>query len=254
LEISAKEVLIRGNSTISISDDGVPIAFGDEGFNVVCELEDDEVSYLELECQLDNVHVFRQLLLSKNEHFLFFADSIHKQGAGLIDYRLSLPLAKGIDVIRENGTREMYLSRKGKGIRSLMLPLSLPEWTTEPCRGIFAVDTDSILDESNLILEQSTQLESEGGALYCPIFFDLDAKRSRQKRTWRRLTVAENLKIVRPEIASAFRVQVSEQQWFFYRALQSISNRTFFGQNFAGDFFAGQFNRNGKVDELVQVQ
>ena len=74
------------------------------------------------------------------------------------------------------------------------------------------------------------------------------------KRTWRQLTVAEGLEIVSPEIAAAFRVQVDEDQFVFYRALQSIGNRTFLGVNFAGDFCAAKFFRDGKVEELVEVQ
>ena len=253
LEVAAKEKLIHGTASLEIFDDKSSIELGDQGFGVVCELADEDISYLELELKLDSVHIFRQVLLSRTEQFLYFADSIHKSGAGLIDYRLNLPLASGMNVVRENGTREVYLNRKGKGIRSLVMPLSLPEWNAERCRGLFYDSVDATRGTVSLRLEQSIELPQRGGALYCPMFFDLSPKRSRQKRTWRQLTVAENLGIVRPEVASAFRVQVAEKQWVFYRALQSIQNRTFLGQNFSGDFFAAQFFKNGKVNELVEV-
>ena len=254
IEIAVKERLISGAMPLEVRSDGKLIDWGEGGFEVVCELEDANNIYLELEIEGDGVQLFRQLLLSKEDRFLFFADSVVRRDAGEIDYRLKMPLARGIDVIRENGTRELYLNRKGKGIQSLVLPLALPEWTSERCRGLFSVFKDEALGVDVLNVEQTVMLPADGGALYCPVFFDLDPKRSRQKRTWRSLTVAETLDIVRPEVAAAFRVQVHEEQWIFYRALQSIGNRTFMGQNFAGDFFAGKFEKDGNVTELVQVE
>ncbi len=253
IEMAAKETLLSGVATLDVRDDGEPISF-DGGFDVVCELNDDEVSYLELEIQQNDIQIFRQLLLSKKDRFLFFADSVNKQGAGEIDYRLKLPLAKNVSVVRENGTREVYLNFEGKGIQSLILPLSLPEWSVERCRGLLLPEQDDDGGRDGLNLEKSVQLQSQGGSLYNPLFIDLDPKRSRQKRTWRSLTVGEGRGIVRPEIASAYRVQVAEQQWIFYRALQSVANRTFMGQNFSGDFYAGRFFSDGNVNELIQVQ
>lgn len=253
IEVAAKETLISGSMPLEVRDDGQVVDWGQEGFEVVCDLEDSETIYLELEISRGSLQLYRQFLLSKKDRFLFFADSVVKRSAGEIDYRLKLPLAKGIDVVRENGTRELYLNRKGKGIQSLVLPLALPEWSSERCRGLMTTSRDETLGADVLNIERALQLPTEGGALYCPMFFDLDPKRSRKKRTWRSLTVAETLSIVRPEVAVAYRVQVDEEQWVFYRALQSIGNRTFMGQNFAGDFYAGKFDCNGAMTELVEV-
>ncbi|QEG23238.1 hypothetical protein [Mariniblastus fucicola] len=254
MEVSTRERLIQGALALEIRDDGQPVDLSDASFEVVCELSNEEVSYLELELKCGDLKLYRQLLLSKQEHFLFFADAVFKSGAGELDYRLKVPLAKGVDVVRENGTRELYLSLDGKGIQSLVLPISLPEWSSERCRGLLSASKDETRNVHELRLERAVQLQSSGGALYSPMFIDLDPKRSHKKRTWRSLTVAEGLQIVRPEVAAAFRVQVDEQQWVFYRALQSIGNRTFLGQNFAGDFFAARFNAAGQVSELVEVE
>lgn len=254
VELAARESLLSGVMSLEIRDDGMPVSLGDDGFDVVCELDDEEVSYLELEIQQSGIQIFRQLLLSKKDRFLFFADSVNKKGAGEIDYRLKMPLAQNIDVVRENGTREVYLNRMGKGIQSLVLPISLPEWTVERCRGLLLPEQDAVSGKDLLCVEKSVQLQSQGGSLYSPVFIDLDPKRSRLKRTWRSLTVGENLNIVRPEVAASYRVQVDEQQWVFYRALHSIGNRTFMGQNFSGDFYAGRFFNDGSVSELVQVE
>jgi len=254
VEIAAKQRLVSGRLAIEIRLDGAPVELPREGFEVVCDMVDKDVNYLELELHTEDLTVHRQLLLSKKDNFLFFADSIANNGSGEVDYRLNIPLAKEINVIRENGTRELYLNRKGTGIQSLVLPLSLPEWTAERCRGLLSSERDEYRDVDVLNLERTVQLPEGGGALYCPVFFDLDPLRSRLKRTWRSLTVAENLGIVSPEIAAAYRVQVNEEQWIFYRALREIGNRTFMGQNFSGDFFAAKFAGDGRVKELVEVQ
>jgi len=255
IEVAAKERLLCGKMAIEVRDNGRLVDFQQNSFDVVCEINDDNVSYIELELAHEGLKIYRQLLLSKTDNFLFLADSVSKNGAGEIDYRLKLPLVNGIDVIRENGTRELYLSSKGKGIQALVLPLSLPEWSAERCRGMLSTTRDeSLLGAEALNIESTVQLESDGGALYCPMFIDLSPKRSRAKRTWRSLTVAERLEIVRPEVAAAFRVQVGEDQWLFYRALRSIGNRTFMGQNFSGDFFVGKFEQDGSVQDLIEIE
>ena len=254
IEIGAKKTLLKGVTTLSVCDDGQSVPLADYCVDVVCELHDSDVSYLELEIQTEHLKFFRQFLLSRNERFLYFADSIHKEGAGKIDYRLDLPLAEGIDGIPENGTRELYLhDRIKKGIQSLVLPLALPEWNSQRCDGKISVGLNEA-GQKALSFQHSVELRERGGALYFPVFMDLDPKRSRLKRTWRSLTVAESLKVVTPDVAAAFRVQVDEQQWIFYRALRDIGNRTFIGQNFAGDFYAGRFKPNGTVEDLIQVQ
>ena len=254
LEVAAKQNLISGVCGVEVKDDGQLIDFGQSGFDVVCQLINDDVAYLELEAQYSGYKFYRQLLLAKNERFLFLADSVLKNGAGEIDYRLRMPLAKDINVIRENGTRELYLNFPGKGIQSLVLPLDLPEWTAERCRGLLSAEKDDRLGCQVLNLERTVELSSDGGALYCPLFIDLDPSRSRLKRTWRPLTVAQNLEILSSRVAAGYRVQVDEDQFVFYRALQSIGNRTFMGRNFSGDFFAAKFFRDGSVKEMIAVE
>jgi hypothetical protein len=254
VELAAVERLISGRLALEVRVDGAVVDLAHKNFEVVCENVDDDGSYLELELQLENLTIHRQLLVSGSDEFFFFADSISKDQQAEIDYRLNIPLAREVSVIRENGTRELYLNLQGKGIQSLVLPLSLPEWTAERCRGLFSSEGDDSRDVNVLNVERTVQLPAEGGALYSPVFFDLNPNRSRQKRTWRSLTVAENLAIVPPEIAAAYRVQVAEEQWIFYRALREMGNRTFMGQNFAGDFFAARFLNDGKVKELVEIE
>ena len=252
LEIGARDLLISGRCPIKVSDDGEALDFDSAGFEVVCDLHEDDVSYLELEISAGDLTVYRQVLLARDDKFVFLADAVHKKGAGDIAWSMDLPLANGVTVMPENGTRELYLYRNG--IESLVLPLALPEWSSERRRESRFEATQTAEGQHQLSLAHAAQLRSDGGALYFPVFIDLDPRRSCQKRTWRQLTVAESLRIVRPEEAAAFRVQVDRKQWVFYRALQRVANRTFMGENFAGDFFAGEFKKSGDVSELLQVQ
>ena len=126
----------------------------------------------------------------------------------------------------------MYLMRKGK-IQSLVLPLGLPEWKVARTNHAFGIDDGGIKLTQNC----------HGKGIYAPLFFDLDPKRSCKKRTWRLLTVAEDLNRARSDQGAAFRVQLDKQQWFFYRSLASKGNRTFFGENFAGEFVFKQFSK-----------
>jgi hypothetical protein len=100
---------------------------------------------------------------------------------------------------------------------------------------------------------QLTQ-KCKGRGLYAPLFFDLDPKRSCKKRTWRLLTVAEDLNCLSGDQGAAFRVHLDKQQWFFYRSLASKGNRTFFGENFNGEFVFSRFAKNGSVEQLVEIE
>ena len=105
-------------------------------------------------------------------------------------------------------------------------------------------------DDDGIELRQN----SSGHALYAPLVFDLSPKRSKRPRTWRPLTVAERLKIVPGDVASAFRIQLDNQQWILYRSLGEKGNRTFMGENFIGELFLGSFDTNGHVKPLLQIE
>jgi hypothetical protein len=202
------------------------------------------VEYLELEKDLGKgVTLTRQYLLSRTEEFLMIADVVVPESAARIDYRGIWPLARGIGVMHETETREVYLTRSKK-IQSLVLPLALPEWKVG--------STDDKLDfqSGSLCLTQST----DGRGLYAPLFFDLSPKRSKKKRTWRQLTVAEDLKIVHRDEACAFRVQLNKQQWIFYRRISTFGNRTYMGENINSEFVFSRFSKDGSIQRLIEVE
>lgn len=242
-EICQRTSLIRGESMPGVSIDGVPLN-STEPFEVACVQCDDDVDYLELSLDMGRgVSLTRQYLLSRSEEFLLVADLIVPATTSRIDYRGSWPLAPGVSGLHESETREVYLV-DDQSIQSLVLPLALPEWK------VGASDDRLGFDEGRLVLTQST----EGKGLYAPLFFDLSPIRSKKKRTWRQLTVAEDLRILRRDEACAFRVHVDKQQWLLYRSVASVGNRTYLGENVVSEFAFSRFSKNGNSDLLLAIQ
>ena len=87
-----------------------------------------------------------------------------------------------------------------------------------------------------------------------PIVFDLNPERSTKPRTWRQLTVAQQMQTVGNDIAVAYRVQIGSKQWLFYRSILEKRNRTFLGQNFANEFFVGTISLDGTVQSILEVE
>jgi hypothetical protein len=211
----------------------------------------------------DSVTLNRQLVLSREDEWLMVTDSVVPMLAGDIDYRCDWPMVSGIDLLRESETREIYL--RCPKIQSLVLPLALPEWKVGHAPGRLEIvneevprPADSQVEagagnrESRYALRMS--YAQTGAGVCVPLVFDLNPKRSRKKRTWRRLTVAENLQILTSDVAAAFRFQLDERQWFFYRSVSETGNRTFLGENFIGEFWIGEFDEDGAVKELLRVE
>jgi hypothetical protein len=151
-------------------------------------------------------------------------------------------LTPEIQFVPEDETREGTLvgRRRPSG---RVLPLALPEWRT--------LHSDGDLDASQTGLCHSIKVEAR--RLYAPVFIDLDRRRAKQPLTWRRLTVAERLEIVDPATAVAYRVQVGGEHWVFFRSLAATDSRTFLGQHLHDEFFAGRFDRDGEVEELISI-
>jgi hypothetical protein len=156
-----------------------------------------------------------------------------------------MPLGADICWQPEFETRDGLLV--GGKARVAVLPMALPalpEWRSDPRCGSLAVDSH------DLTLTQ----EAHGRAMCCPLFFDLDRKRSEYERTWRQLTVAEGMEILPRDIAVGYRAQSGDNQWLFYRSLGPCGNRTVLGQNIAGEFTAGPFFDTGKYKEWVEIE
>ncbi|MDA7928321.1 hypothetical protein N9B54_00035 [Mariniblastus sp.] len=242
-ELSRKFGLVCGETTPKISVNG-QLLNSTAAFEISCMQSDEEIEYLEIERKLDGGGLLtRQFLLSRVDRFLLIADAVVLPADADLSYSCRFSFAEGIEGLRETETTEIYLLRKGR-IQSLVLPLALPEWKVARTNHSFEIVDGGM---------QLTQ-NCHGRGLYAPLFFDLDPKRSCKKRTWRLLTVAEDLNRISGDQGAAFRVHLDKQQWFFYRSLASKGNRTFFGENFTGEFVFNRFSKNGSVEQLMEIE
>jgi hypothetical protein len=207
--------------------------------------------YLELELQLSaGWRLERQMFLARKDRFLFLADALigpHAAAANgdASELRLtsSLPLATDVAWTAAKQSREGWFTAGGKRRATSIAP-ALPEWKEEFSPSSLAVR------EGRVSLEQVAL----GRSLYAPLWIDLDARRARQPLTWRKLTVAENLKIVPRDVAVAYRVQAGRHQWLFYRSLGPQRNRTFLGENFSTDFVCCRFLPTGEGEEILSIE
>jgi hypothetical protein len=235
-------MLWSGKWDFEIAVDGEQLAVTDL-WEEVCWVCDGDVSYVEVEAKLSNGwRLQRQLLLGRDERFLFIADAVLGNRSGHIEYKSSLPLVDGIKFQPANETCEGRL--KGRRHLATVLPLALPEWRL-PAHGGSLEQTDK-----GLVLSQQV----DGFRLFAPLFVDLNPLRSKKPLTWRQLTVAQQLEIVSADEAVGYRVQIGNEQWLFYRSLGPTGNRTLLGQNYSGEFIAARFPGGGEAEKLIEIE
>lgn len=212
----------------------------------------ERADYLELELELSaNFTLQRQILLAKEENFMLFGDALSRDGfrgesvsRGKLQWTVQLPLMPGVRV-EENVPALEHFVFFPKGGAGTFLPLSLPEWREE-----LHGDGGPEVRENAFCLTCG----SDHGALYAPIFLDLDAKRIPLARTWRRLCVGEKLQNVPPYRAAGFRVQTGESQWLIFRSLAESCNRSVLGRNLNSETFIGKFLEDGNCETILEVE
>jgi hypothetical protein len=200
--------------------------------------------FLELGLPLTNgLRLERQILFGREDRVLYFADIVYdsEHQPRKLEHSVSFPLANSIVWRPEVETRDGILS--GVRARAAVMPAALHEWRSDP-RGGSLTEHDC-----RLTLTQ----KANGRAICCPMFIDLDRKRSGTERTWRQLTIGENLDVVPSDIAVGYRLQSGEDQWLIYRSLGKPGNRTLLGHNIAGEFCAGRFVE-GKFKEWIEIE
>jgi hypothetical protein len=240
--VTSSELLWSGTWDFEISVDNQLLEPASD-WDVVCWYSDADVDYLEIEADLGpHCRLQRQMVLGKIDQFLFLADALLGSHTTEIDYRCELPLQQDVQFHTDNETREGILWKQ-KPLASV-LPVSLPEWRLSAAEGELRVE-DGVLHHSRRTAAQN---------LYAPLFFDLSQRRLCENRTWRQLTIAERLEIQPADVAVGYRVQVGRAQWLFYRSLAERANRTFLGQNLSSEFLAGRFDRDGTVEELIEIE
>ncbi|GAA5504851.1 hypothetical protein [Novipirellula caenicola] len=250
LEIFAgRTQIVDGQVQTSIEINGTQQAAAG-GWELVCEYTDDEVHYIEIEQDwTGDVVLQRQLMLIRSDRSLMLADGVLPKNRQAPDansqkirYSSRIPIASGVSPELEKETREVYLCAGQRA--AIVMPLSASEWRIGPTTTKLSASEDDHLVWT-----------AEGnGAMYVPLWFDLQRRRFKRKRTWRQLTVADERRPCRPHETAGFRVQVGSEQWLIYRSLGDRRCRTVLGKHLIADFFAAKFDPGeGVYDELVTV-
>ncbi len=236
--------LLAGRWPLQVELDGQAQIQLDD-WDEVCWYSDDDVDYLEVEAKFgDECIVQRQMMLFHEDHMVMLADALLGDREGNWSLQSSLPLGAGIRYEEATTTREGWLATPG-GARCLVMPLAQPEWRKQLCN----MKTQVV--DGNLVMRATTT----ASRLYSPLLISLKPSHADKPLTWRQLTVAEDLVIVPPSVAVAYRVQIAKEQWLIYRTLAEATRRTALGTHTVYDFFAGRFDGDsGDVDILVEVE
>jgi hypothetical protein len=238
------ERIVGGDWSHSTTIDGAAVEVTGE-WERLCWETGKRYDFLELGIELSHgMRLERQLLLGRKDRVLYLADIITAPTGGprQLHHTLSLPLDAAATWQPEFETRDGVIA--GQKMRAAVMPMALSEWRSDPRGGSLYAEN------GRLVLSQ----EAHGRAMCCPLFFDLDRRRTKEQRTWRQLTVAEWMEVMPRDIAVGYRAQSGGDQWLFYRSLGPCGNRTVLGQNIAGEFTAGRFLDSGKYKEWVEIE
>lgn len=252
--VAGKSAVLSGVCEVQLSIDGQVCQPNGE-WVTTCEYTDDDVHYLELEHPYEGgVVLQRQFMVLREDRCCLVADAVVESGQGKlaagqasrpreIEYQLRLPLGNSIVATPESETTEILLG--DDRTRGLLVPLAVNEWKTAAgnCR----------LEVTN---DQHVVMRSRGvHQLFAPLWFDLSRPRFKRPRTWRKLTVAENLHAVPDHAAKAFRIQLGKAQWILYRSLSAAGPRTFFGKQMIADFYCARFDSDTQhYEDLITVE
>lgn len=235
-----------------------------------CEYTDDDVHFLELEQPwTGGIVVQRQFLVIRDDRCLLLADCVipslgpnsvstrddyrvghqtqvvtesHETGLGKIDHMVRFPTTGNLSIAGEKETREIILS--DRRARAMAVPIAAAEWRVGPSDATLRASAD------NHLVLSATGCDR----LYSPLWLDFQRKRFGRMRTWRQLTVADQLRLCERNEAVGYRIQVGSEQWMLYRSLKGRRARTVLGKHFIADFYCARFESgDGSMEDLVTV-
>ena len=239
-----RDILWSGHWACEVRRNGVLLTPAPgEKWEELCWTTNEDVDYLELGLELsDGTRVERQVLIARDDRFVFLADAVLGDEPAALEYRGVLPIGPNTTFDPASESREGYLV--GRKARALVFPLRLPEWRDEPCAGALE------------FVDRGLELRVAGHQqrLYAPLFIDLDPRRLFRPATWRSLTVGETRQVVAADVAVSYRVQIRDEQWLIYRSLGERGNRTMLGQNLSSEFLVAQFDSQGDIAPLLEIE
>ena len=243
--------LIRGGWDLQLQRGGDEVAI-DSSWQKLCWLSDDDVDYLELQCEAEGLcKIQRQVLLIRSERILFLCDTLLADQPADWEYQSTLQLGDDVFADSSKDNTELHLKtqkkrykRAGSSPAAIILPIALPEWK----RGCKSGSLASM--DGQVFLRQTTSTSR----MMCPLVIGLDITQKQTAYTWRHLTVADEMKIQPQEAARGFRVQIGSDQLLFYRSLGEHRRRTMMSLHLLTEFYAGRFDANdGDIETLVEV-
>ena len=96
---------------------------------------------------------------------------------------------------------------------------------------------------------------AEGDGLFAPLVFVWHPERTRVDGTWRSLTVAEDLKVVGPDVAVGYRLKLGSFQLLISRALKKTGNsRTCLGHHTFNETVIAKFDKNGDIEPILMIE
>ncbi|HAC90308.1 MAG TPA: hypothetical protein DCF63_06695 [Planctomycetaceae bacterium] len=236
--------VFKGNWQVEVACDG-QAQLQVDGWHQQCWYSDDEVDYLEMEAHFGkSARVQRQLILIRKRRILLAADALLSDLPGKWSIHSRLPLAESTQWQPNGKHSEGALETQSS--RCLVLPLFLPEWQT-------AMSTGSLTCEASQLVIQNSS--AGGRSIYSPVAISLCNRTNKQAYTWRQLTVAEDLRIVRRDEAVGYRIQLGKHQLMIYRNLDQVRRRTLLGVHTLCDFYLASFDKDsGQPETLVEIE
>ncbi|MEO9593431.1 hypothetical protein [Rhodopirellula bahusiensis] len=275
--MGGRRTIFRGPLQTTIELDGV-CQHPKGAWQATCEYTDDDVHYLELEqSYTGGVVLQRQFMVIRDDRCVMVSDTVlpaqfepnpnpsltnsvddesnavsaaESPFGSLSDVQIRCvtryPVSEHVSANPDEQTREVYFHDNKR--RAMMLPLPAAEWR------IGATDCTAEPSETENESHSVVVTTNGIGAVYSPVWIDFQSRRFHRKRTWRTLTVADDLQLIPRNIATGFRIQIGSEQWMVYRSLIGRRPRSVLGKHLVADFFAGRFHPgDGGVEELVTV-
>ncbi len=237
--------LLEGRWEFSLTVDGTEVS-GDGEWSAVCWNSDEDADYLELQMDLEGGYTLdRQILLPRNQHFVFLSDIVNGSEAARLEYRSLLPVASGFTDSVDEETHE--LSLKTKGLAARVFPLGLPQ-----DRDFFCPGSLSLNERGQIELHQAA---AEATALYVPLVIDWEPDLKRKPADWQSLTVSEAGKISPRDVASGHRLRIGKHQLLVYRSLKKGEvARAVLGHHTSYESVIGRFDSDGELTPLLFVE